>query len=56
LKRVEELRNIAGKDTIILLVGNKNDLKEEGQEIVTALENIYYIETNTLNNMILIIH
>ncbi len=56
-KWISELRGIAGKDIIIVLVGNKSDLKhiravtkEEALEKAEALGNLDYIETSALNN------
>jgi small GTP-binding protein len=56
-KWIDELRDVAGKDIIILLVGNKTDLKhlravakEEGEEKAKKLGNLQYIETSAMNN------
>lgn len=56
-KWVAELRNIAGKDIIIILVGNKSDLKnlravtkEEALEKAQNLGNLEYFETSALSS------
>jgi len=56
-KWVSQLRQFAGKEVVIVLVGNKSDLrnlravtKEEALEKASALGNLDYIETSALNN------
>lgn len=56
-KWVNELRNIAGKDIVIILIGNKSDLKniravpkEEALEKAESLGGLEYLETSALNN------
>ena len=54
---VSQLREYAGSEVVIVLVGNKSDLKslravskEEALEKAAALGSIDYIETSALNN------
>lgn len=54
---VNQIRQFAGPHVVILLIGNKSDLKhlravtkEEALEKAEALGNLEYIETSALNN------
>lgn len=56
-KWISEIKQYAGKDVVIILVGNKSDLKqvrvvtsEEAKAKAEELGNIMYIETSALNN------
>jgi small GTP-binding protein len=56
-KWVNDLRQVTGKEIVIILVGNKSDLKnlravtkEEAMEKAQALGNLPYIETSAMNN------
>jgi Ras-related protein Rab-11A len=56
-KWVGQLRQYAGKEVVVILVGNKSDLKnlravtkEEALEKAAVLGNLDYVETSALNN------
>lgn len=56
-KWVSDLKQIAGKDITIIMVGNKGDLKniravtrEEAEQKAQELGDLIYIETSALNN------
>ncbi len=56
-KWVSQLRELVGPEVVIILVGNKSDLKslravtkEEALEKASQLGNMEYMETSALNN------